>query len=60
MSFAPKYLESQFGLTASKASLIAGAVGEYVWCTLSMFIGYLFFFSGVGGGGEMDASMSAK
>ena len=27
VSFAPKYLESQFGLTASSASLIAGAVG---------------------------------
>lgn len=27
-SFAPKYLESQFDLTASRASLIAGAVGK--------------------------------
>lgn len=27
-SFAPKYLESQFGLTASRASLIAGSVGK--------------------------------
>ena len=29
VSFAPKYLESQFTITASRASLIAGAVGEY-------------------------------
>lgn len=29
-SFAPKYLESQFGLTASRASLVAGAVGRYL------------------------------
>ena len=28
VSFAPKYLESQFTLTASSASLIAGGVGE--------------------------------
>jgi organic anion transporter 4A len=28
-SFAPKYLESQFSLTASRASLIAGGVGEF-------------------------------
>lgn len=28
VSFAPKYLESQFGLTSSRASLIAGAVGK--------------------------------
>lgn len=27
-SFAPKYLESQFGLTASTASLVAGGVGK--------------------------------
>ena len=27
-SFAPKYLESQFGLTSSSASLIAGAIGK--------------------------------
>ncbi len=27
-SFAPKYLESQFGLTSSQSSLIAGAVGK--------------------------------
>lgn len=30
-SFAPKYLESQFGLTASTSSLIAGAVGKFVF-----------------------------
>ena len=28
-SFAPKYLETQFGLTASTASIIIGAVGKY-------------------------------
>ncbi len=28
VSFAPKYLESQFGLTAFTASIVAGAVGE--------------------------------
>lgn len=28
-SFAPKYLESQFGLTASRASLVVGAVCKY-------------------------------
>ena len=29
VSFAPKYLESQFSLTASSASLIAGGVGKF-------------------------------
>ena len=29
-AFAPKYLESQFGLTASTASLTVGAIGECV------------------------------
>lgn len=29
-SFAPKYLESQFGLTASRASLIAGGIGKII------------------------------
>ena len=31
-AFAPKYLESQFGVTASTASLAVGAVGECVVC----------------------------
>ncbi len=30
VSFAPKYLESQFGLTAFTASIVAGAVGKCV------------------------------
>ena len=33
VSFAPKYLESQFTLTASSASLISGGVGELEECS---------------------------
>jgi len=36
-AFAPKYLESQFGLTASTASLTVGAVGECV-CGVSVCV----------------------
>ena len=35
VSFAPKYLESQFTLTASSASLISGGVGKLEECTYS-------------------------
>ena len=36
IAFAPKYLESQFTLTASSASLIAGGVGELKSLSLSL------------------------
>ena len=41
IAFAPKYLESQFTLTASSASIIAGGVGEFP-ISLSLFLSHSF------------------
>lgn len=36
VSFAPKYLEAQFGLTAANASITVGAIGMYMFLPTSM------------------------
>lgn len=51
-SFAPKYLESQFSIPASQASLIAGAIGEPKSMLVCMYLHLLIFmYVAIPGGG---------